>query len=118
LFVKWTASGSNRALLGSACDRHDGQHCREIGIRVALGPTRERVLRPVLGESLRLALAALIVGFAAQALTRHISSMLFGVTRMDPVIAGGLGAALGCRFAGQLCAGGAQGRARRSHGDC
>ena len=57
---------------------------REIGIRVALGASRAVVLREVMSEALRLAVASLIVGaIAAQLLTRLIASMLFGVAATD-----------------------------------
>jgi putative ABC transport system permease protein len=57
---------------------------REIGIRVALGATSQRVLRHVLGDALRLAGIALVVGvLAAQLVNRLIASMLFGVSRTD-----------------------------------
>jgi putative ABC transport system permease protein len=59
---------------------------REIGIRVALGATRSMVLTHVLSETLRLTLAGLVIGaLAAQALTRFIASMLFGVSSSDAV---------------------------------
>jgi predicted permease len=57
---------------------------REIGIRVALGATSQRVLRQVLGDALRLAGVALVIGvLAAQAVNRLIAAMLFGVSRTD-----------------------------------
>jgi len=59
---------------------------REIGIRVALGATRSMVLNDVLSETVKLTLAGLVIGgVAAQALTRFISSMLFGITSNDAV---------------------------------
>jgi putative ABC transport system permease protein len=63
-----------------------GERRREIAIRVALGATRQRVLKDVLAEAMRLALAALVLGgIAAQLVSRAIASMLFGVGRSDIV---------------------------------
>jgi predicted permease len=59
---------------------------REIGIRMALGAQPQNVLRMVLGQSLRLAVAGIIVGIAAAiAATRLLTSMLFGIRATDPI---------------------------------
>jgi len=58
---------------------------REIGIRLALGAEPAGMLRLIVVEGLFLALAGLALGIAgAFALTRLISSLLFGVTPTDP----------------------------------
>ena len=63
-----------------------GERRREIAIRVALGATRQRVLKDVLVEAMRLVMAALVLGgIAAQLVSRAIASMLFGVGRADIV---------------------------------
>ena len=57
----------------------------EFGIRMALGASQNEVLRLVLKEALRLALAGVAAGIAvAVGLTRLISSLLFGVGARDP----------------------------------
>jgi predicted permease len=60
---------------------------REIGVRIALGAGRERILGMVLREGAALSAAALAVGLpAAWVLTRTLSSQLYRVSPADPVI--------------------------------
>jgi putative ABC transport system permease protein len=62
------------------------QRRREIGIRLALGAQRENVLRMVLESGAKMALAGVAIGvLAAVALTRWMSSLLFGVSAHDPL---------------------------------
>jgi ABC-type antimicrobial peptide transport system permease subunit len=59
---------------------------REIGIRAALGAERRDVLRMVLGQGMRLALAGAVAGTVlALVLLRYAKSLLFGVGTSDPV---------------------------------
>ena len=63
-----------------------GQRTREIGIRMALGAERVTVLKMVLLQAGRMVVWGLGAGLvAAVALTRLMSTMLFGVSPMDPV---------------------------------
>jgi putative ABC transport system permease protein len=60
------------------------QRTRELGIRIALGASSSRVQRLVVGRALTLAGAGLAVGTAGSlALTRWMTSLLFGVTPTD-----------------------------------
>ena len=59
---------------------------RELGIRIALGATRERVVRQVVGQGIWLTILGVACGLAGAAwLTRAISSLLFGVGTADPL---------------------------------
>jgi putative ABC transport system permease protein len=61
------------------------QRTRELGIRVALGATREKIVRLVIAEGVWLAATGVVLGvFASLALTRALASLLFGVGKADP----------------------------------
>jgi ABC-type antimicrobial peptide transport system permease subunit len=58
---------------------------REFGLRMALGASEQEVLRLVLKEALRLAIAGVAAGLVlAVGLARLISSLLYGVRPADP----------------------------------
>ena len=71
------------------------QRTREIGVRVALGATRQNILRMVLATGLGLASAGIAVGLVGAALVaRTVATMLFGIGALDPVSFVGIPAVL------------------------
>jgi len=66
---------------------------REIGIRVALGASRQQVLWLVVREGAWVSAAGIAIGLlAAAGLTRALSSELHGVSPLDPLTYGGVAA--------------------------
>jgi predicted permease len=64
-----------------------GQRTHEIGVRIALGADGTSVLRIVLRDGLRLALAGIVAGLmAGAALGRLFRSLLLDVSPLDPVV--------------------------------
>jgi ABC-type antimicrobial peptide transport system permease subunit len=60
------------------------QRTRELGIRIALGASEKRVVRLVVGEGTRLVIAGTVIGLVAGfALTRLMTSLLYGVSPLD-----------------------------------
>lgn len=71
------------------------QRTKEIGVRVALGAAPRDVIRSTLGRSLVPVLSGIGIGIAAAVgLTRLLAGMLFEVATTDPLIFGGVAAAL------------------------
>jgi putative ABC transport system permease protein len=61
------------------------ERTREIGVRMALGAQRPEVVRMVVRDGMRMALAGVAAGLAgAWSLTHLIDSMLYGVKANDP----------------------------------
>ncbi|HXF41949.1 MAG TPA: ABC transporter permease [Blastocatellia bacterium] len=64
---------------------------REFGVRIALGATSGNVLRMVLGQGMRTIFVGVAIGIAGSfALTKTVSSLLFGVTATDPITFAGV----------------------------
>jgi len=62
---------------------------RELGIRIALGATPERVRRDVLARAATIAGIGLVSGFVVAAATsRLVTSLLFQVSPLDPLALG------------------------------
>jgi putative ABC transport system permease protein len=79
------------------------QRTAEIGIRIALGAQREKVLSLVLLDGLRPALLGLLLGVVVSMATAQlIRSMLYGTEPLDPVVFLGVVALL-LSVAGAAC---------------
>jgi putative ABC transport system permease protein len=61
----------------------------EIGIRLALGAERSRILRMVLAEGLKLGVAGIVLGIGvAWSLKQYLATLVFGVKALDPITIG------------------------------
>lgn len=62
------------------------QRTKEIGVRLALGADQKEILKMVVGQGMILTLVGIVVGLLTSfAITRAISSLLYGVTATDPI---------------------------------
>jgi predicted permease len=62
------------------------QRTQEIGIRMALGASASRLQAGIIGQTLGLAAAGILIGaVASRVLARALGGMLFGVTATDPL---------------------------------
>ena len=67
------------------------QRTHEMGLRMALGARRGDVLSLVLGQGMIVALIGIVLGLgAALAMTRMMSTLLFGVKPTDPLTYAGV----------------------------
>jgi putative ABC transport system permease protein len=73
-------------LAGSVTER-----TREIGLRLALGATRQEIVALVLRQGMMLTALGLVLGLGGAALaTRSLVTLLFGVSRLDPMTYAGV----------------------------
>ena len=71
------------------------QRTRELGIRIALGASRGRILRAVLREGTVLATTGVMIGIAAGIVfTRTLQNYVYGVSTLDPVTFASVGVLL------------------------
>jgi putative ABC transport system permease protein len=85
------AIGIYGVLSGSVNER-----TREIGVRSALGASRANILAMVLRQGMALTILGMLIGLGgAAAANQALSSMLYGISRLDPVTYFGVMALLG-----------------------
>jgi ABC-type antimicrobial peptide transport system permease subunit len=67
---------------------HDvSQRRHELGVRAAIGASLADIVRLVVGEGLRVAVAGAVIGVAlALAAGRFVASLLYGVVPRDPIV--------------------------------
>jgi ABC-type antimicrobial peptide transport system permease subunit len=62
------------------------QRTQELGVRIALGASRAAILRLVIGDGLKLAMAGIAIGLVASfGITRLMTSLLYATSATDPV---------------------------------
>lgn len=62
------------------------ERMREIGIRAALGASRADILGVIVGQGITLTVGGVVIGLvAALVASRALETLLFGVSRLDPI---------------------------------
>jgi len=98
MFSTFAGLGLVLAAIGiySVLSFHVSRHTHELGLRMALGAPRRRVLRLMLGMGARLVLIGLVVGLVASVgATRLLQNQVYGVRAADPIAYVAVIAALG-----------------------
>jgi len=88
LFLSFASAALLLAAIGTygVVSHTTAQRTFEIGVRVALGASRSSIFRLVIRQSLELVIAGAALGVvAALALSRLLSSYLYGITAQDPL---------------------------------
>jgi len=63
-----------------------GERTHEIGVRSVLGATQSRIVAQVVGQGLTLAGFGVVIGLAVAVLaSRALTTLLFGISRLDPL---------------------------------
>ena len=74
------ATGIYGVLSGSVTER-----MREIGVRLAVGATRADILELIIGQGMALSALGIAIGLTGSVVASHaLSSLLFGISRLDP----------------------------------
>jgi len=69
----------------------ENERTREIGVRAALGASRQNILTLVLRDGLTLTAWGIIIGLAvAAASSQALKSLLFGISQLDPITYAGV----------------------------
>jgi putative ABC transport system permease protein len=85
------ATGMYGVISGSVTER-----MREIGVRSALGATRTNILALIVRQGMALTGLGVVIGLAGAAVaSRALITLLFGVSRLDPITYAGVIALLG-----------------------
>jgi putative ABC transport system permease protein len=80
------ATGIYGVLAGSVAER-----TREIGIRAALGASRRSILGLVVGQGMALTAIGIVIGLAGAAVASGgLETLLFSVSRIDPITYAGV----------------------------